>query len=77
MFSVSSAIFAKGNNFCEFLFASLDIVALPKWDILLTLMHSEWPKLHRVLAFLSAIGLKEIIFSKRRKFFSSREARQK
>ena len=23
----------------------------------LTLLHSEWPKLHRVLAFLSAIGL--------------------
>ena len=24
----------------------------------LTLLHSEWPKLHRVLAFLSAIGSK-------------------
>ena len=23
----------------------------------LTLLHSEWPKLHRVLAILSAIGL--------------------
>ena len=25
----------------------------------LTLLHSEWPKLHRVLAILSAIALKE------------------
>ena len=25
----------------------------------LTLLHSEWPKLHRVLAVLSAIELKE------------------
>ena len=25
---------------------------------LLTLLHSEWPKLYRVLAILSAIGLK-------------------
>ena len=24
----------------------------------LTLLHSEWPKLHTILAFLSAIGLK-------------------
>ena len=31
--------------------------------LLLTLLHSEWPKLHRVLAVLSAIGLKEIISS--------------
>ena len=28
---------------------------------LLTLLHSEWPKLHRVLAVLGARGLKEII----------------
>ena len=27
----------------------------------LTLLHSEWPKLHRVLAILSAIGLRKII----------------
>ena len=26
---------------------------------LLTLLHSEWPKLYRVLAILSAIGLKK------------------
>ena len=26
----------------------------------LTLLHSEWPKLHRVLAFLSAVGLRRI-----------------
>ena len=25
----------------------------------LTLLHSEWPKLHRVLAFLTAIGLND------------------
>ena len=24
---------------------------------MLTLLHSEWPKLHRVLAILSAVGL--------------------
>ena len=27
-------------------------------ELLLTLLHSEWPKLHRVLAILNAIGLK-------------------
>ena len=27
---------------------------------LLTLLHSKWPKLHRVLAILSAIGLKSV-----------------
>ena len=27
---------------------------------LLTLLHSEWPKLHRVSAILSAIGLKNV-----------------
>ena len=26
----------------------------------LTLLHSEWPKLHRVFAILSAIGLKTV-----------------
>ena len=36
---------------------------------LLTLLHSEWPKLNRVLAFLSAIGLTERIYSSRSKFF--------
>ena len=28
---------------------------------ILTVLHSEWPKLHRVLALLSAIGLKKIL----------------
>ena len=28
----------------------------------LTLLHSEWPKLHRVLAVLSAIGLNILSF---------------
>ena len=65
-------IFMKEDNFCDFLFASLDHRALLKWDILLkkrihsliskfllslTLLHSEQPKLYGVLAFLSAIGL--------------------
>ena len=27
-------------------------------NLYLTLLHSEWPKFHRVLAILSAIGLK-------------------
>ena len=27
----------------------------------LTLLHSEWPKLHRVLAVLSAVGLRMAI----------------
>ena len=35
-----------------------------KRSLLLTLLHSEWPKLDRVLAILSAVGLKEIICSK-------------
>ena len=33
-------------------------MTLANSDIRLTLLHSEWPKLHRVLAVLSAIGLK-------------------
>ena len=33
--------------------------ALKKWDFPLTLLHSERPKLHRVLTFLGVIGLKE------------------
>ena len=36
---------------------------------LLTLLHSEWPTLYTILAFLSAIWLKEIIRSHRCKFF--------
>ena len=28
----------------------------------LILLHSEWPKLHRVLAILSAVGLRDIVF---------------
>ena len=49
----------KGSSFCDFLFAALDDVVLPKWDLPLTLLHSERPKLHRVLAVLSAVGLKK------------------
>ena len=33
----------------------------PAMYMYLTLLHSEWPELHRVLAILSAIGLKVII----------------
>ena len=29
--------------------------------LILTLLHSEWPKLHRVLAILSVIGLKNLL----------------
>ena len=32
-------------------------VSYPETVASLTLLHSEWPKLHRVLAVLSAIGL--------------------
>ena len=32
-------------------------------DLLLTLLHSERPKLYTILVFLSAVGLKERIFS--------------
>ena len=39
-----------------FLFASLYDL---KWEVTLNLLHSEGPKLHRVLALQSAIGLKE------------------
>ena len=31
--------------------------------ISLTLLHPEWPKLYAILAFLSAIGLKELIIT--------------
>ena len=53
--------FAKVYKFSDFLFASLTEEALLKWDLLLTLLHSERPKLYTILAFLSALGLKEKI----------------
>ena len=53
-------MFSKGGNFHD-LFASLD--ALLKSSLLLTLLDSEKQKLYTVLAFLSAIGLKEKHFS--------------
>ena len=42
----------------QFLFGTLRInVLFQFWNSdYLTLLHSEWPKLHRVLAILSAIG---------------------
>ena len=66
------ATFTNGDNFCDIQFPSLDEEDLPKWSLLLeerictisskyfplTLLHSEQPKLYRVLAVLSAIGLK-------------------
>ena len=51
----NSVIFS-GRQLWLFLFASLYD---PKWGVILTLLHQEGPKLHRVLALQSAIGLKE------------------
>ena len=39
---------------------------IQRWDICLTLLHSERPKLHTILAFLSAIGLKSYLKDWRR-----------
>ena len=41
-----SSIFGKGNNSCDVLLDSQDWKALPKQDLLLTLLHSEGPKLY-------------------------------
>ena len=51
-----STIFIQGISFSDLLPRPQNLC---KWDLLLTLLHSEWPKLHRVLAILSAIGLKK------------------
>ena len=51
-----AAIFTKVNNFYDFLFASHDYAALSEWDLFLTQLHSERPKWHTILAFLSAVG---------------------
>ena len=59
--------FSKRDNFCAFMLATLGDVALPKCYILLTLLHSERPKLYTILAFLSALGLK--VCHDRLKFF--------
>ena len=53
-------ILAKGNSFCDFLFASLDEIDPWATRSLLTLLHSERPKLHAILAFLNVIGLKGV-----------------
>ena len=59
MFSTS---FTKGNDLCDFLFASLEEQALPKCVLLLTLLHSEWPILYgsrikgKNLIFLLRVG---------------------
>ena len=45
-------------NSCSFF---LEAKAFSKRGLLLTLLHSERPKLHAILVFLSAIGLKERI----------------
>ena len=37
--------------------------ALPKWGLILTLLHPERPKFNTLLAFLSAIGLKQRNYS--------------
>ena len=51
-----------------FLLASLYNKTLPKWDLLLIILHSERPKLNESLVFLSAIGLKETNWSKDSKY---------
>ena len=38
-------------------FYMLDEEPKPNFGLFSTLLHSKWPKLHRVLAVLSAIGL--------------------
>ena len=48
------ASFSKGNILCDSC-----LLSLSKGENPFTLMHSEWPKLHRVLAILSAIGLRK------------------
>ena len=55
--------FYKGKQFLSLSVCLLDKPTLMEQGLLLTLLHSEWPKLHRVLAVLSAIGLKERISS--------------
>ena len=69
-----STSFTKGNDLQDSLFASMDDKALPKGGQLLTLLHSEGPKLYGVLAILCAIGLRERICYNRSKskFFSLR-----
>ena len=49
-------IHLEGKHLCHFHFGFSS-----QWGHLLTLWHSERPKLHRVLAILSAIGLKKRI----------------
>ena len=44
------------------LFSCIRVNSANQGKIALTLLHSEWPKLHRVLAVLSAIGLRIKIF---------------
>ena len=35
-----------------------ELLPLKVYQFSLTLLHSEWPKIYAILAFLSAIGLK-------------------
>ena len=53
--------FKRGITFMTSCFLSLTVKCFQKWCLPLTLLHSERPKLYGVLAFLSAIGLKERI----------------
>ena len=59
---VFSARFTKEDNFCDCMCFYGQQSPL-KMGVHLILLHSEWPKLHRVLAVLSAVGLREQIFS--------------
>ena len=33
-YATNFTIFTKGNNFCDFLFTSIEYLALSKWDLL-------------------------------------------
>ena len=50
--AILSAIGAKGENFFDIQFPSLD-ESLEKWRLLLTLLLSERPKLYTIMVFLS------------------------
>ena len=62
--SCISAIFAREIT-CGFMVAIVGDKTLPKMGFYsLTLLHSERPKLHTILAFLSAIGFRKEFASK-------------
>ena len=54
MFFFVSASFKRGNNPCDFLFASVDMEALPKWGLLK--VHVFFPR-EQILAIKSSLPL--------------------